>query len=452
MARNGSGTYSLPAGNPVVTGTTISSTWANNTLSDIATALTASVANDGQTPIVADMDFDNHNVSNIAVLTATNLAAQDVTVAGNLRASGSAQRFQADFSNATITNRYSFASTTVNGGTHIQALPNGTATDASFLAFNTATPTNSGYITIFIDNAATHLRTAHSGSGTTLPLSFDVNAVSAGTLNLDTSWTFATDASFNGRVFSPVGVAGQAKNLAASANGTSANVSVTADTVMLEVSGITYTTRSVSLTINSAGSGANGLDTGSIAASTWYSIWVIYNPTTGTTAGLLSLSATAPTMPAGYTYKARVGWTRTDGTANKYPLSFTQKGNRVQYVVAAAGNLTALPIMASGSVGSVAVPTWVAIATGNYVPSTAETIRVIAVGGNNTSLQIILAPNNSYGSVSSTSNPPPLTTSSSGTGNAPNTASDFDLESTNIYWASNNGNAAVACLGWLDNI
>jgi hypothetical protein len=36
------GTYSLFAsGNPVVTGTTIASTWANNTLNDIATALTA---------------------------------------------------------------------------------------------------------------------------------------------------------------------------------------------------------------------------------------------------------------------------------------------------------------------------------------------------------------------------------------------------------------------------
>ena len=51
MSRNGTGTYNLPAGNPVVTGTTISSTWANNTLTDIATALTNSVAADGQTPI-----------------------------------------------------------------------------------------------------------------------------------------------------------------------------------------------------------------------------------------------------------------------------------------------------------------------------------------------------------------------------------------------------------------
>ena len=51
MSRNGSGTYTLPAGNPVVTGTTISSSWANTTLTDIATALSNSIAADGQTPI-----------------------------------------------------------------------------------------------------------------------------------------------------------------------------------------------------------------------------------------------------------------------------------------------------------------------------------------------------------------------------------------------------------------
>lgn len=50
MAFNGSGTFSLVAGNPVVTGTTISSTWANNTLSDIANnGLTNCLTKDGQT-------------------------------------------------------------------------------------------------------------------------------------------------------------------------------------------------------------------------------------------------------------------------------------------------------------------------------------------------------------------------------------------------------------------
>ena len=55
MSRNGSGTFNLTAGNPVVTGTTISSTWANNTLSDIANGLTQSISADGQTPITGPL-------------------------------------------------------------------------------------------------------------------------------------------------------------------------------------------------------------------------------------------------------------------------------------------------------------------------------------------------------------------------------------------------------------
>ena len=66
MSRNGSGTYTLPAGNPVVTGTTISSTWANNTLSDIASALTGSVAADGQTPITANIPMNSKKLTGLA--------------------------------------------------------------------------------------------------------------------------------------------------------------------------------------------------------------------------------------------------------------------------------------------------------------------------------------------------------------------------------------------------
>ena len=72
MARNGSGTYNLPSGNPVTTGTTISSTWANNTLSDMATALTGSVASDGQTTPTANLPmgtFAHTNVGNATVRT-----------------------------------------------------------------------------------------------------------------------------------------------------------------------------------------------------------------------------------------------------------------------------------------------------------------------------------------------------------------------------------------------
>ena len=66
MSRNGSGTYTLPAGNPVVTGTTISTTWANNTLNDLAAAMTDSVAADGQTPMTGDLDLNSNKIVNLA--------------------------------------------------------------------------------------------------------------------------------------------------------------------------------------------------------------------------------------------------------------------------------------------------------------------------------------------------------------------------------------------------
>ena len=71
MSRNGSGVYSLPAGNPVVTQTTISSTWANTTLSDIATALTGSLAADGQTPATGNLDMNSQKIVNLAAGTTT---------------------------------------------------------------------------------------------------------------------------------------------------------------------------------------------------------------------------------------------------------------------------------------------------------------------------------------------------------------------------------------------
>lgn len=70
MSRNGSGTYSLPAGNPVVTGTTITSAWANTTMPDIANALTQSVAADGQTPMSGALNMATNDINNVGTLTA----------------------------------------------------------------------------------------------------------------------------------------------------------------------------------------------------------------------------------------------------------------------------------------------------------------------------------------------------------------------------------------------
>src|ERR1700761_2390718 len=47
MPRDVNGNYSLPTGNPVVTNTSISSVWANTTMSDVASALSNSLDRTG---------------------------------------------------------------------------------------------------------------------------------------------------------------------------------------------------------------------------------------------------------------------------------------------------------------------------------------------------------------------------------------------------------------------
>ncbi len=55
MPRNASGTYSLPAGNPVVTGTIIASSWANTTLDDLRAEMSDSLSRAGKGGMLAPL-------------------------------------------------------------------------------------------------------------------------------------------------------------------------------------------------------------------------------------------------------------------------------------------------------------------------------------------------------------------------------------------------------------
>lgn len=57
MPRDSSGNYTLPAGNPVITGTTITSDWANNTMSDLGNEMTDSLSRSGQGGMLAPLPF-----------------------------------------------------------------------------------------------------------------------------------------------------------------------------------------------------------------------------------------------------------------------------------------------------------------------------------------------------------------------------------------------------------
>lgn len=244
-------------------------------------------------------------------------------------------------------------------------------------------------------------------------------------------------------------VQGSFKNLQLSATGTSANVSVSADEIVVENASNAYKTlRAVSLTVAGVSSGvANGLDTGALAASTWYSVWVIAKAD-GTTAGLLSLSATTPTLPSGYTFKARVGWIRTDGRGNKYPLSFKQFGRSVTYVPSAGSNLTAFPVLASGIQGSITTPTWVSASVSTSVPVTAAKIRASIIVP--PSATAMIAPNSSYGKFDT--NPVPPLVQQTDASRTLLVTGDIILESSNIYYASNSALCSALAVGWEDNL
>lgn len=59
------------------------------------------------------------------------------------------------------------------------------------------------------------------------------------------------------------------------------------------------------------GTNQGGLDTGSAAAGTFYAVWLIKRSDTGVVDVLISASFTAPTMPASYDLKRRIGWVAT---------------------------------------------------------------------------------------------------------------------------------------------
>lgn len=276
-----------------------------------------------------------------------------------------------------------------------------------------------------------------AGAGHWLEMNFDTTLDKWVLQNPATGITQSSSASIQGNF----------KKLSISTTGLSPQVSVSADAVSLKDSGNGYANAtSVSLTINMAAAAANGLDTGAVAASTWYAIFVIAKAD-GTVAGLASLSETAPTLPAGYTLSARVGWIRTDGTANKYPLSMIQKGRRVQYVVKSGSNLTAVPTMASGTQTS-----WTAVAVAAFVPPSACRIITFMLCGLNAGTYTAVAPNASYPTGGAVAGVPIANSVNGGVNVETSFPVELILESSNIYYGSNAGNSFLYCFGWEDNL
>ena len=198
-------------------------------------------------------------------------------------------------------------------------------------------------------------------------------------------------------------------------------------------------------TINCATTGANGLDAGSLANTTWYHVFAIAK-TDGTTALLASTSVSAPTQPTGYTLKRRIGSFRTNGSAQI--IDFVQDGDDFQWVTMVNGDISAT------NPGTAAVTRTLTVPTG---------VRVKA------NLQVVLGNSGTVGSVAylsdlsttdttpianSIEDTPPVATVATAVQSAPMRLSIWTNTSAQIrsrLSASDaNTGLAINTLGWTD--
>lgn len=107
------------------------------------------------------------------------------------------------------------------------------------------------------------------------------------------------------------------------------------------------------------GSGNGGLDAGAIAGTTTYHVFVIERVDTSVVDVLISLSATAPTMPANYTKKRRIGSIRTDATPNI--LGFVQYGDEFYWLTPPADDVDATNPGTGAVTRTLTVPTGIQV-------------------------------------------------------------------------------------------
>ncbi len=250
---------------------------------------------------------------------------------------------------------------------------------------------------------------------------------------------------------------GAAINWKASANGISANIVCSADSVVLaNTAGDSTVVDAIALTLNTAVAASatvDGMASGAVAANTWYGIYVWTNSTTGVkrlTGDTAYTTGLPPTPPApGFDLWARRSAFLTD--ASSLPLGFTQNGDSYTDKVATGSNVTQLFVLGTGVVGSPITPTFVAIPVrgGRAGPSAKSVIITTQISNGGI---IIVAPNNNYAGVNG-----PFTDNRSPSGGAGQATtflvslqSEILLEGPNIYWASQLAANGIRFVGWRD--
>lgn len=179
------------------------------------------------------------------------------------------------------------------------------------------------------------------------------------------------------------------------------------------------TTLTTAIAINNTVAGVNGLDTGSVAASKVYAVYLIASQAgTETPAGLLSLSLTDPVMPAGangttYDLKRLIGFVATDASSDF--LLFKMSGQALDRTISYVSTQSVLSAGASQTFADVDLSAFVpaiehtkVTVQVSFTPNGAGDAVSLAPFGENPSTAVAIS-----GSVASVAQDAPLTMASS---------------------------------------
>ena len=212
--------------------------------------------------------------------------------------------------------------------------------------------------------------------------------------------------------------------------------------------------KTLNITTGTSTPTAGGMDGHAPGINTFVYMYAISDGTNFNLLGSPSTTAGSVALPTNYTYICYLGTIKTNGSSNL--IGTIGRGSFARYVVGGA-NLTALPLIVSGTTGSsctTATPAYgSAVVQGSsgasvWVPATAVNAELVVVGAYNgaTPAVILVAPNTSY-SQASTTNPPPVSIVTGVDAQA-----SIALESTSVAFCIGAAGGGVVAYGWRDAV
>lgn len=330
MPRNGSGQYDLPYdwNDDKANGIKVLASRMQNQDQDIATALTGSLAADGQTPLTGNLDFNGNKCVDLI----------DGSDAGDSINVSQAQTGELQFYGVSTTTPAGTNGLNYDLGPTPSIAVYPTYTNFSFVCHFTciANP-----IMRFGSLATKTLKKSNGASGYIALEAGDMvaNKEYIGVINDDISSTdiiienpekpIINLVSSTKATTSTQGISFLPKVITIANNSGTPNTIIDfgAGVAQADDGSLVFTVSATSKILQNSGSWAagnnqNGLDTGARANNTPYYCFAIYNPTTLASDFLFSASKASPTLPSGYTKKCYLGALVTDGSSNIRPATW----------------------------------------------------------------------------------------------------------------------------------